>query len=77
MIRFKFTTQDYLCDKLGEIVIITQRIAVHHNEKTGEIILSVLAGMYCSHSSECDVEFYMKNLKTFDWSRCIHPLLKK
>jgi hypothetical protein len=40
MIRFRFTTKDYLCNRMGSMVIITEKTAIRECEATGEVKLS-------------------------------------
>ncbi|MCU0603786.1 MAG: hypothetical protein MUC33_14125 [Desulfobacterales bacterium] len=76
MIRLRFNTKDYLCNRMGSMVIITEKMAIRECEATGEVKLTLFGDMDCSHKAHCGVERCTESVRSSDWSACPHPLLK-
>jgi hypothetical protein len=61
------------CPKIGSVVNIVRRMAVHRSPRAGGIDRRVTIGIDCTSASECSISSTSGSTTTYDWDQCAHP----
>jgi hypothetical protein len=73
----EYKSSKFLCHRIDGNVTIDYEILVHRSSATGNVDKRFVTSIDCDQKKSCGVGVVSGRSISYDWSKCVHPELKK